>query len=377
MTMLPRPTMPRSRSDLPLAVVIGPPWLRTGTGRVIEDQIAYYRDRGFATAFVGVPVNEAHVFDNPMWTELAEAAGDLGADHVSFAILDPPQKPRTLRRRVRQIIAPRTALDWIVEVGYCSRPSPTLVDYLSMHNIALFHVNHVFTLGFMHRLRQELGQFYDRVPVLLETHDIQSDILRDRDERNPWTGKPDNLNSLLRTEVGHLSAADVLIHLSVDDERFFLEKLPRKPQFLARPLIADAFVEAVAVAPKVEAIDILLVGTGYQANCEAVEWFLKGVWPLIAEKRLKLSVVGGVSDLLRERQPELYEQFRSCFVGKVADLAPYYRAARCVIAPMRSGGGISIKTIEAFALGMPFVGTTKAYRGLSAEALRTSRYPEP
>ena len=238
-----------------------------------------------------------------------------------------------------------------------------------MHNIALFHVNHVFTLGFMHRLRQELGQFYDRVPVLLETHDIQSDILRDRDERNPWTGKPDNLNSLLRTEVGHLSVADVLIHLSVDDERFFLEKLPRKPQFLARPLIADAFVEAVAVAPKVEAIDILLVGTGYQANCEAVEWFLKGVWPLIAEKRLKLSVVGGVSDLLRERQPELYEQFRSCFVGKVADLAPYYRAARCVIAPMRSGGGISIKTIEAFALGMPFVGTTKAYRGLSAEAL--------
>ena len=100
MTMLPRPTMPRSRLDLPLAVVIGPPWLRTGTGRVIEDQIAYYRDRGFATAFVGVPVNEAHVFDNPMWTELAEAAGDLGADHVSFAILDPPQKPRTLRRRV-------------------------------------------------------------------------------------------------------------------------------------------------------------------------------------------------------------------------------------------------------------------------------------
>ena len=36
---------------------------------------------------------------------------------------------------------------------------------------------------------------------------------------------------------------------------------------------------------------------------------------------------------------------------------------------MRSGGGISIKTIEAFALGVPFIGTTKAYRGLPPEPL--------
>ena len=73
--------------------------------------------------------------------------------------------------------------------------------------------------------------------------------------------------------------------------------------------------------------------------------------------------------MVRQRRPDLYDRFYEFFLGRVTDLAPYYRAARSVIAPMRSGGGISVKTIEAFALGMPFIGTAKAYRGFPAEPL--------
>jgi glycosyltransferase involved in cell wall biosynthesis len=57
-------------------------------------------------------------------------------------------------------------------------------------------------------------------------------------------------------------------------------------------------------------------------------------------------------------------------VGEVAALVPYYRATRCVIAPMVSGTGTSIKTIEALALGKPFVGTSKAFRGMPIERLK-------
>jgi glycosyltransferase involved in cell wall biosynthesis len=52
------------------------------------------------------------------------------------------------------------------------------------------------------------------------------------------------------------------------------------------------------------------------------------------------------------------------FAGHVTDLAATYRAARCVFAPMVAGTGISIKTIEALALAKPFVGTSKAFRGM-------------
>jgi glycosyltransferase involved in cell wall biosynthesis len=80
-------------------------------------------------------------------------------------------------------------------------------------------------------------------------------------------------------------------------------------------------------------------------------------------------IVGGVKGLVRKTRRDLYDDFRELFLGRVTDLAPYYRAARSVIAPMRSGGGISVKTIEAFALGMPFIGTAKAYRGFPSEPL--------
>ena len=107
-----------SVQEPPVAVIIAPPWHRTGTGRVLEDQIAYYRDRGFKTAFVGLPVNSAHVAENPMWAELNDAVCELHADHASFAILHPREDPNTRRRRIRQSLFPRTALDWIVEFRY-------------------------------------------------------------------------------------------------------------------------------------------------------------------------------------------------------------------------------------------------------------------
>ncbi len=353
----------------PLVVIIGPPWLRTGTGRVIEDQVAYYRDRGFATAFVGVPVGAEHGPENPLWLRQADAARELHADHVSFAILDAPQNPKTLSRRLRQLLAARTSLDWIVEIGNHSHPSQALLDYLRKKDVALLHVNHVFTLGFMRRLRAELGPSGRTLPVLVETHDVQSEILHDRQELNPWTGRPDSLQRLRRAELACLRQADLLVHCSVDDQCFFLEKFPDKPQLLARPSIHGSFVKAVRGAPEIAPIDILLVGTGHHANFEAVEWFLTEVWPLIAENGYKVRIVGGIRDLFQERRPVLHDRFRKLFVGRVADLAPYYRAARSVIAPMRSGGGISIKTIEAFALAAPFVGTAKAFRGFPQDAL--------
>jgi glycosyltransferase involved in cell wall biosynthesis len=353
----------------PVAVVIGPPWLRTGTGRVIEDQIAYYRDRGFATAFVGVPVALQHGPENPMWMEQAHAACELRTDHASFAILDAPQSPKTLQHRIWQSLAPRTSLDWIVEIGHCSRPPPALLDYLSKRSVALLHVNHVFTLGFARRLRRKLVHFGCGLPLLVETHDVQSQILSERNECNPWTGHPDDLASLVSAEKALLREANLLVHCSVEDHRFFSEQFPEKSQFLARPSMDNAFVAAVTEAQEIAPIDILMVGAEHHANAEAVEWFLTEVWPLIASRRYTVRIVGGVKDMVCQRRPDLYGRFCDVFLGRVTDLAPYYRAARSVIAPMRSGGGISVKTIEAFALGVPFIGAAKAFRGFPPELL--------
>ena len=166
----------------------------------------------------------------------------------------------------------------------------------------------------------------------------------------------------------------MLVHLSVDDFNFFKSQMPQKRHLLSFPTINESFVSDVKSAPAStsEPIDLLFVGQYSKPNYAAVEWFLRDVWPLIADKKYKLTIVGAVEGVVRATAPQLYEEFKSSFLGPVADLAPYYRSARCVIAPMVYGSGISINTIEALALGKPFVGSSKAFRGMPMERIEQS-----
>jgi len=234
---------------------------------------------------------------------------------------------------------------------------------------ALFHVNHVYTLGFALRLRRRF--FHEPTPIILETHDIQSQFLKEKGERNPWTRRPDRFEQLIKSETQLLEKADVLIHLSLDDFELFEAAMSSKPQFLAFPTIDEKFASRMRAAiPIADSIDLLFLGVSHPANLAAVEWFFRDVWPLIAEHRYNLKIVGPINVMVQRELPQLYDTFRPFFVGEVADPIPYYRAAHCVIAPMVSGSGISIKTIEALALGKPFVGTSKAFRGMPMDRLK-------
>jgi hypothetical protein len=52
----------------------------------------------------------------------------------------------------------------------------------------------------------------------------------------------------------------------------------------------------------------------------------------------------------------------------VPDLAPLYRAADVVLAPLAHGGGTKNKTLEAMAWGLPVVGTPQAFTGVAVAA---------
>jgi glycosyltransferase involved in cell wall biosynthesis len=100
-----------------------------------------------------------------------------------------------------------------------------------------------------------------------------------------------------------------------------------------------------------------------------MKWFFEEVWPLISDRGYSIKIVGQIDQFVREYLPEIYRKYRLYFVGPVPELASTYRTARCVLAPMVSGTGISIKTVEALALGKPFVGTSKAYRGMPMDLI--------
>lgn len=346
-------------------IIVGPPWPHSGTARVIQNQVDHYRQRAFQTRFVGVPFHWAYRSVSPIWNEITEGIYEIGADQTFIAKLEPTSYTAAKYKSSFRHGFRGTALDWMIDLGRASQLPPQTIQELRGQPLALCHVNHVYTLGFALQLIQKIARPQAPLPIILETHDIQSHLIAERGDINPWTKKRDSLERLLNTELAMLEKVDVLVHLSVDDMVFFQKQLPRKQHVLSMPTIDETFVSRVNEArAETDGIDLLFVGQSHAPNLEAMRWFFAEVWPRIADRKYNLKVVGNVELFVRESLPKVYEEFRPCFEGQVADLAPYYRAARCVIAPMVSGSGTSIKTIEALALGKPFVGTSKAYRGM-------------
>ncbi len=336
----------------------------------MQNQIDYYRQRGFHTFFMVVPFHHIYMQSKPIWVELNEGIRDLGADQIFIAALELKRYKAAKYTASFRYAFRGTVLDWMIAAGTSARLPADAIQSFSNHPVVLLHVNHVYTLGFALRLREEIVGRGLQMPIILETHDIQSQVLQEKQELNPWTRKPDRFERLVRSEISALKNVDVLVHLSVNDFEFFHKHLPSKPHVLAMPTIDKAFVSAVNSSDTCgETIDLLFVGQSHGPNLEAMKWFFGEVWPRLAKRQYKLKVVGQIEVFVRKFLPGIYEEFRSCFAGEVAHLAPYYRSARCVIAPMVSGTGISIKTIEALALGKPFVGTSKAFRGMPMQKI--------
>lgn len=363
-----------ARSGQPPAVIIvGPPWPRSGTARVIQNQINHYRERGYFTVFIAVPFDWYFIPAAQGCHEITAGLNELGADRMFMATLNQKIYTTAKYKTSVRLACLGTALDWHVALAKDARLAEEHLVFLRGLRAVLFHVNHVYTLGFALNLRRRLFNGGLPLPIILETHDVQSQLLQEKSERNPWTRRPDCFQRLIRSEIALLERANVLIHLSIDDFKLFQALLPSKPQFLIFPVIDESFASTVkGAAPPAESIDLLFVGQSHFANLDAVKWLFDEVWPLIADRRYNLKIVGPIGSMVQRKLPQLHGTFRSCFVGEVTDLIPYYRAARCVIAPMVSGSGTSIKTIEALALGKPFVGTSKAFRGMPIDRLKAA-----
>lgn len=355
----------------PTVIIIGPPWPRSAALRVIQNQVHYYRARGYFTIFIGVPFvwYFKHVPENS--PNLCQGVTDLDARKIFVAAFDEAlYESAAFRARHLRAFSRGTVLNWQVAMARAARLPQAELNFLRALRVDVLHVNHLYTLGFALDLREQLSAA-SSIPLILETHDIQSRLTHRKRDCNPRTRKSDTLARLIESEIELLRKATVLVHLSLDDCDFFRKRIPSKPQFHTIPALDERFMARLNSAPAtMKPFDLLFVGQWHAANLDAMRWFFRRVWPLISRRGFTLKIAGMIGPMVEYKSPRLFEVFRHCFAGEVEDVIPYYRAARCVIAPMRWGTGISIKTIEALALGKSFVGTSTALRGLPAHRLK-------
>ena len=131
-------------------------------------------------------------------------------------------------------------------------------------------------------------------------------------------------------------------------------------------------VDATALTP-VERLrgskNILTLGTlHYPPNADGIRWFANEVFPRIQQSQPEatLTIVGKnpPADFLElaGRRPGTIR-----VTGYVPDLTPYMAESALMVVPVRAGGGIRVRILDAFARAMPVVTTTVGLEGIQAQ----------
>jgi glycosyltransferase involved in cell wall biosynthesis len=102
----------------------------------------------------------------------------------------------------------------------------------------------------------------------------------------------------------------------------------------------------------------------FRANVDAITWFVGEVWPLVRARRptARLLVVG------KRPAPALQALAAAgalTLTGEVPDARPYMANAAAYIVPMRIGGGVRLKLLEALALEAPVISTSMGAEGIA------------
>lgn len=117
---------------------------------------------------------------------------------------------------------------------------------------------------------------------------------------------------------------------------------------------------------------VLFTGAlSFRPNIDALRWFVSEVLPLVRADvpDLEFSIVG------RDPQPVVRELGRLAGVSVAADVPdvrPFFADARAYVVPMRIGGGVRLKLLEALSMEQAVVSTTLGAQGV--EGLRDGEH---
>ena len=113
---------------------------------------------------------------------------------------------------------------------------------------------------------------------------------------------------------------------------------------------------------------IVTLGTlHYPPNADGIRWFLTDLFPIIRQHipTAALTVIGKnpPPDFLsaEARHPESIR-----VTGYVPELVSFFEKSAVMVVPVRAGGGMRVRILEAFAYGMPVVTTTVGLEGIDA-----------
>jgi len=196
--------------------------------------------------------------------------------------------------------------------------------------------------------------FLNQVLKIIDTHDVLTDrhkiYLKNNTIYN-W------FSTTAAQEKKGLSRADIIVAIQEQESEFFTRLINKKTITVGH-----------IVSAKKQKIDnpspcnILFIGSANQSNIDAINFFIKDVFPRIKlmVPKATLLVAGNVCRVLHNNTDGIVN------LGEIANLETTYNMSDIVINPIRFGTGLKIKNIEALGYSKPLVTTTVGATGMES-----------
>jgi glycosyltransferase involved in cell wall biosynthesis len=270
-----------------------------------------------------------------------------------------PRSPlREARHLARSIW---TGLPLTVERHYSSGVMTRVAEDCRARRIEVVYCDHLSMLEYGRRVT---------LPIVHDAHNIEHRIMQRYAESLP---RRDPRRVLFRRETRLLRAYEqrlyprcsLIFAVSEVDASTLATFAPNVP--LVPVPIAVAAATLASADPLADEPEVLFVGAqDWPPNRDAVDYFIGDIWPLVRSRvpRARLTVVGRGEEPMKRRWPDPSVRF----TGWVEHVGPWFQQSRVMVVPLRSGSGMRVKILDAFARGVPVVATAVGIEGIAAVA---------
>jgi glycosyltransferase involved in cell wall biosynthesis len=248
-------------------------------------------------------------------------------------------------------------------------------ELLAAGQVDIIHADQLTMTQFALPYSASRQDMTSRPSLVFDAHNAVWTITRRMAETAPWFLKPVLWQETARIEryegmvVGEF---DHTLAVTEPDRRALIKVLKKggdnRPAIHVIPIAVDTLAQK-PVERQRGSKNILTLGTlHYPPNADGIRWFLQEVFPLVRDllPGVSLTIVGKNPPRdFREEAAQLPGVVR--VTGYVPDLQPVLAEAGAMVVPVRAGGGMRVRILEAFAHGMPVITTTVGLEGIEAE----------
>ena len=181
---------------------------------------------------------------------------------------------------------------------------------------------------------------------------------------------------LKRYERQALRQLPAIVAVSNEDAQVFRQLYPQAGISIVPNGVDTTVFSRAALAQRLEPVlkrpSIVFSGTlDFRANIDAVLWLAEQVLPIVRQRYPELDCVV-VGKRPAAALQELAQTGILQLTGEVSDARPYIAEAAVYVVPMRIGGGVRLKLLEALALEAALVSTSMGAEGI--QGLRHNRH---